>query len=489
MSKIPTIAWREFKQTVFRPVFLLAILGVPLLIIGAMAVAAMMVISHEEPPLVGELVIISSDEAVAAALQHELSPDQLEEEQREQVQKQLEAAQQPGGMGAGAFGPQNMNEVPALKRGEINVTVNHNRPDDPEINLANLKEKVQTGTMLALAVIPDALLEKPATAAQNETIEDDTTGEVEADNKPADDQSAENINTFELIVPPSMDADHVSLLERNIGQAIVHVRAARAGLDPRETLALLQAPGASTRRILETGVEESETDTTRELKRMIPIVFMILLWMGVFVAGQHLLMSTIEEKSNRVMEVLLSAVSPMQLMTGKIIGHGAVGLLITGIYASLGVAGLIYFAAMHFIDPMQIVYLFVFYFMAYFMIASMFAAVGGAVTDIREANTLMTPVMLIVMIPWFLWFPIIQSPNGAFATALSWIPPMTPFVMILRTSADEAVPLWQIPATIAWGYFCVLIMIWAAAKIFRVGVLMYGKPPSFIQLVKWLRYS
>jgi ABC-2 type transport system permease protein len=286
-----------------------------------------------------------------------------------------------------------------------------------------------------------------------------------------------------------MDADHVDLLERSIGEAVVRVRADRAGLDTEQTLALLNPPRSNTRKISATGEETAENEGVRELRRMVPMVFMLLLWMGVFVSGQHLLMSTLEEKSNRVMEVLLSAVSPMQLMVGKIIGHGGVGLLITGIYSSLGLFALIYFAATHFIDPILFVYLGVYFFMAYFMISSLMAAVGGAVTDIREANTLMTPVMLIVMIPWFLWFPIIQDPNGLFATIISFVPPMTPFVMILRTSADEAVPFWQIPATIAWGYFCVIAMMWMASKIFRVGVLMYGKPPSFFQLLKWLRYS
>ncbi len=92
-------------------------------------------------------------------------------------------------------------------------------------------------------------------------------------------------------------------------------------------------------------------------------------------------------------------------------------------------------------------------------------------------------------VPWVLWMPISQSPNGSIATAFSFIPPMTPFVMIMRLGADEPVPFWQIPATVIWGYVCVAGMIWMAAKIFRVGVLMYGKPPTPFQMLKWLRYA
>jgi len=146
-------------------------------------------------------------------------------------------------------------------------------------------------------------------------------------------------------------------------------------------------------------------------------------------------------------------------------------------------------ARMDLITVMDLAYLVIYFFMAYFMIASIMAAVGSAVTDIREANTLITPVMFVVMIPLILWMPISQAPNGGLATSFSYIPPAIPFVMILRIAADEPVPLWQIPVTIVWGYACVLAMVWMSAKIFRVGVLMYGKPPSPLQLLKWLRYA
>ena len=151
--------------------------------------------------------------------------------------------------------------------------------------------------------------------------------------------------------------------------------------------------------------------------------------------------------------------------------------------------GLVSAALMDLITVSDLAYLVVYFFMAYFMIASIMAAVGSAVTDIREANTLIMPVMFVVMIPLILWMPISKAPNGGLATSFSYIPPAIPFVMILRIAADEPVPLWQIPVTIVWGYACVLAMVWMSAKIFRVGVLMYGKPPSPLQLIKWLRYA
>src|SRR5688572_18525883 len=166
----------------------------------------------------------------------------------------------------------------------------------------------------------------------------------------------------------------------------------------------------------------------------------MLIWIGTFSAGQPLMMSTIEEKSNRVMEVLLSAVSPLQLMTGKIVGYGAVGLLIVVIYSSVAIAALIAFAM--FTDLLHwshLVYLAVFYIMAYAMVSSLMATVGSAVSDVREANTLITPVMLILMVPWMLWMPISHDPNGTVATVCSFVPPAIPFAMILRIVSEEGV--------------------------------------------------
>jgi ABC-2 type transport system permease protein len=98
--------------------------------------------------------------------------------------------------------------------------------------------------------------------------------------------------------------------------------------------------------------------------------------------------------------------------------------------------------------------------------------------------------MVILIIPMLLWMPIIRQPNSTFATVASFIPPMTPFVMVLRLGqSSEVIPLWQIVAATGVGVVSVFVAVWAAAKIFRVGVLMYGKPPTPLTLLKWIRYA
>ncbi|MCX5691567.1 MAG: ABC transporter permease, partial [Planctomycetota bacterium] len=137
----------------------------------------------------------------------------------------------------------------------------------------------------------------------------------------------------------------------------------------------------------------------------------------------------------------------------------------------------------------NLLYLFVYFIIAFFIIASVMAAVGSAVSDVREAQSLLGPIMIVLVIPMMLWMPILRNPNSMFAQVCSFLPPISPFVMILRLSGSEPVPVWQIPASIALGGLTILFCLWAAGKIFRVGVLMYGKPPNFRTLIKWIRMA
>ena len=465
MSKIAAIAWREFTQTVMRKIFLLAVLGMPVLIIAIGVIAGVMMKTHQEPPLVGTVAIVDPTGELSAAAQIEFDQEKIRRDEERQQREAVETATEA--LGSGSIPPGSIGTsgaMPKAARGEVIITIERVE-EETDAALKTLKQRVRDDELLAAAVIGPEVLDIPPDRGERPK--------------------------FLLFVSEHLDSDHVSLIEQRLGASVVRVRAQRTGKDPDEVLAMLKRPGADTKRLLEGEQEMDASATSRKLAQIIiPMAFMMLIWIGTLTSSQHLLMTTIEEKSNRVMEVLLSAVSPLQLMTGKILGHGGVGLLIVLIYSSVGIAALIALERFtQFITTMDLVYLAIFYFMAYFMIASIMAAVGSAVSEIREANTLVTPVMMLLMVPWMLWMPITQSPNGTVATVCSFIPPMSPFAMILRHVAEEDIPTWQYPVSIIWGYICVLGMIWFAAKIFRVGVLMYGKPPSLLQLIKWARYS
>ncbi|MBT8485483.1 MAG: ABC transporter permease, partial [Phycisphaerae bacterium] len=412
LRRVLTVAWRDFKHTVLTKAFLFAIVGVPVLIAAVGGISAVIIATHEEPPLEGTLAVVDPTGDVAEAVAQILAESDAEDA----------AAEIPSLDAADLLTPDPSQMT--LGRGEVRIVIERIDDDGPTIP-DDVRSRVQTSDLLGAVWIPPSLLAEPT------------------------DRPAER---FVLVISEGLDADHIGLIERRVGQAIVRARALRAGIDPDATAALLRRPRATTNRLLAGGTESDESEGRRALKQfLIPIAFMMLLWGASFSSGQQLLMSTIEEKSNKVMEVLLSAVSPLQLMTGKILGQGLAGLIIIAVYASMSILGLVVAAQLDLIEPMQLVLLVVYFFMAYFMVAALMAAVGSAVSDIREANSLLMPVMILLMVPLMLWMPISQSPNGMVATIFSFIPPAIPFAMTLRIAAEDPVPLWQLPATIAWG--------------------------------------
>jgi ABC-type Na+ efflux pump permease subunit len=215
--------------------------------------------------------------------------------------------------------------------------------------------------------------------------------------------------------------------------------------------------------------------------------FALLLMISVMSSGQYLLTTTIEEKSSRTMEVILSAVSPFELLTGKILGQMAVGLTILVTYSSIGILSLVSMAMLDLIDPWLLVYLFIFFLITYVTMGSLMAAIGSSVNELREAQSLMTPITLLMMIPWLFWFPISREPNSLFATVVSFIPPMNAFAMLLRLTSTSPPPMWQAWLSILVGIVGACGALWFASRVFTIGLLMHGRPPNVATLLKWAR--
>jgi len=230
-----------------------------------------------------------------------------------------------------------------------------------------------------------------------------------------------------------------------------------------------------------------ERQTVRGFNIALPVSVAALLFIGVMTGGQALLTSTVEEKSNRVIEVLLSAVSPMELMAGKLIGQMAVSLLVLSLYIAMGLTVLTSLSLFGLFNPWLIFYVFIFFVIMYLVFGSLMMAIGSAVNEMREAQGLMMPLMLILMIPWILWFPISRNPDSLVSVTLSFLPPVNTFGMLLRMASNTPPPWWQVWLSIAIGVGSVFVAIWFAAKVFRIGLLMYGKPPNIATLVRWAR--
>ena len=184
-----------------------------------------------------------------------------------------------------------------------------------------------------------------------------------------------------------------------------------------------------------------------------------------------------------------NAVSPLELMAGTILGQMAVSMLVLALYILIGLALLSSFAMLGLLDPLLIVYLIVFFLVGYLVFASVFAAVGAAVNEMREAQSLMTPIMLALMAPWFFAAPIGRDPNTAFSVAMSLIPPVNTFAMMVRLASTTPPPFWQVGLSVAIGLVSALAAMWFAAKVFKVGLLLHGKPPTLSTLIKWARMA
>ena len=159
------------------------------------------------------------------------------------------------------------------------------------------------------------------------------------------------------------------------------------------------------------------------------------------------------------------------------------------VYAGIGIYALAIFALIGALQLHLIVYMLIFFLIAYFIIGSLMAAIGSAVNDMREAQALMTPVMLVQILPWILWLPISRNPDSLFSIVLSFLPPINCFVMLLRMTSSTPPPWWQVGISIALGLAAAYGALLFAGKVFRVGLLMFGKPPDFRTLIRWVRMA
>ncbi len=233
------------------------------------------------------------------------------------------------------------------------------------------------------------------------------------------------------------------------------------------------------------------------------LVFVMLIFMTAIGYGQVLMRSVIEEKNSRIMEVLVSSVSAFQLMAGKIVGLGMASLTQVAVWIVIGV-GIYSFrsdlnirgdiAGMVF-NPVFILFFIIFMILGYIMYSTLFALIGSICNSDKEAQNYIFPITMALLLPVFLAMYVIQEPDSPVVITLSLIPFFTPTMMIMRLNilSGDAFSLSNpIVIEAILGVLITLLttiaVIWVTAKVFRVGILMYGKRPTFPELVKWIRY-
>ncbi len=248
------------------------------------------------------------------------------------------------------------------------------------------------------------------------------------------------------------------------------------------------AEGASKRIRMETFEvsEEGELTEGNELMMILgPFFFLFLLVMAVFINGQLLLRSVMEERTNRMVEILLSTVSSRELMTGKILGLGMLGMVQILFYflvmISLGI-----YQGMEIVKLDELPLLFIYFFFGYFFFAAIYATLGTLFDNEQDAQQSMGIVSIIAMVPLLGSFYFMNNPESLITKGLSFVPPMTPFMMILRISSGAA-ETWEIIATTVLMIISIWGMMALAGKIFRTALLMYGKRATLPEIWRWIR--
>ncbi len=307
--------------------------------------------------------------------------------------------------------------------------------------------------------------------------------------------------------------DHLNIIVKN-------KRLVMADVAP-EVIKFLEKPlTVESHKITEKGTEEDFSQVFAGLGYILGFVIYILM----FIYGAQVMRGVIEEKANRIVEVIASSARPFQIMMGKVLGIGLVGL--TQVLAWIVLSAVLLYAAgqilpslaggteemtsamqqnseamqggmsseMDFLKdfnipsiPIGLVLAFIFYFLSgYFIYSTLFAAVGSAVDQEQDAAQLQTPITIPIIIPILIIFPVMNNPDSTLAVVTSLIPLFSPILMIVRVAATE-VPLWQGALSILLQILTFFGAMWMAAKIYRVGILKYGKKPTFADLFKWLK--
>jgi ABC-2 type transport system permease protein len=218
-----------------------------------------------------------------------------------------------------------------------------------------------------------------------------------------------------------------------------------------------------------------------------PTFFLVLMFMSVMTAGTHLLNAIIEEKMSKISEVLLGSVTPFQLMAGKLLGVVGVSLLLTSVYLIGGFYLVFSSGRWDLLNPGLIAWFVVFMVCASLLFGSIFLALGSACSDLKDAQSMMQPAMILLLLAYMGSFIVIQNPESNVAIGMSFFPTMTPFAMLLRMAMPPGPPLWHVLLSVAGLVGTTLFCVWAGGRIFRVGILMQGKAPTLPELVKWIR--
>jgi len=347
-----------------------------------------------------------------------------------------------------------MTEESILKLELVSLEVGN----DPEAARERAKQGIQNSEFDGLLVLPATLPDE----GQAEYV-------------------SPNVSTFQML----------SVLERSVNNVMVADRLTTAGLDP-------EAVGELTRRVdlktMKLGAKGQETHDQGQ-GFLISYVFIMIIYMTVLMYGMYVMRGVLEEKSSHIVEVIISTVKPFELMLGKILGIGAVGLTqfllwslmmvaisAPGAASALGMGGL----ELPAVPAIQIIFFVVYFVLGFLLYGTLYAGIGAAFDTEQEAQNFQGVITMFLVVPLVLMMYILNQPNAPLSVALSLFPFFTPMLMFLRMTLTP-VPAIQLAASVAIMGATIVAAAWLVGKIYRVGILMHGSKPKLKDMWRWIR--
>jgi ABC-2 type transport system permease protein len=459
IRRIGLIAARDIVATVANKGFLIGLLIMPAMFALIIWVAPR-ILNSQTPQVVGNVAVIDPTGMLTAGLKTSLQPDTIRARRAAEARRQIEQAL-PGAAGnvRAQASEQAQNAQTAIA--PVPALTIIERPSDADVQREKdwLLPKTPEDRPLALVVFhPDAVTRAGGKA---------------------------EFGSYDLFVSTLLDDATEGVLFEALRQTLVSSRLAASSLDQAAVEATMRVQRPDSVIVGASGEQQSQ----RAFNRSLPFIMGIFLFMGVMIGGQTLMGSTIEEKSNRVVEVLLAAASPLELMAGKLLGQLVVGLISMGMYIGLGILALFQFSMFGLFDPMLVVYLLIFFLISYLIYGAMMMTIGAAVNTMADAGSMMGPVMLLLVAPYIMSGILGRAPNSAISVAMSFIPPFNGFGMMARLASGTPPPFWQVLLSIVIGLVASAVTVWFAGKVFKIGLLMHGKPPTFATMIRWARMA
>ncbi|HEX6182927.1 MAG TPA: ABC transporter permease [Pyrinomonadaceae bacterium] len=288
------------------------------------------------------------------------------------------------------------------------------------------------------------------------------------------------------------DVFTIAVLENRLGRAVIEQRMRDENIDQRRVAELSREVRMETARVTAGGEQRDSGGGGFFLAVGVGSFILI----AILMYGQAVLSAVVEEKTTRIVEILFSSVRAFPLMAGKLFGVSLVAMTQFAVWALMFLALALYGAAAAAmwgmeltppaIQPLHLVYALLFFALGFYVYATIYAVVGAVVTTEKEASQIILPVSMLPVVGIYLAFPVIRSPNSAFSFWVSMVPLFSPITMLVRV-VTETPPFWQIALSLALGFATVVGMVWFAARVYRTGMLMYGKRATIPEILRWLR--